>query len=513
MPQWRVPCRRGDLRGKPQAPSDPHLATDDVTPPTITRTPAAESGDGHAAPPWEAALAEVAQRIPAYATTTFPMPMVATVPMFTRLLCRADPGGGPDSSDDDFLWMAPLAGGIEPSLRRLAASEGGNPTPFLRDEGHLLIDVKLHFGPAFKDAAGPLVRAATGWGKRPWPKTSRDQLALFRKYLAKDPDVVPALMAAIALGVPRLAGPNAEEGSFGRQLQEAERAFGDYFARRGSPTYCDLIRETVRASEGPGYGVVTAQLLKVASYAIRVGVEASSLVVTEMMVALRAEAREKEGKAADIRAVRRERDKDVAAARKEGMATSGERVRVLEARVRELEGQLDAVRRREAREKAHLEQQREKPTAAKRPAGGLQPASGRKHDEPAAAPAPPAATAPPAEARPSLEGRPVFVYTNRSRGGAREAFHAELEALGASEPKVYETKGASVPGPRTFPPGSVVIVDTSFMSHSFSEVISRRARAAENVVLLEDRIGIGGLARRLADALNRRAPKGEARTE
>jgi hypothetical protein len=465
--------------------------------------------DDRPAPAWEAALAEVAERIPAFATNAFPSPMLATVPMFMRHLCREDPGVASEGSSEDYAWMAPLAGGIEGGLRRLAASEGGDPGEFLTVEAGLLLDIKQNLGPAFRDVVGPLVRAATTWGERRWPRASSDQVALFAKYLAKDPHVVPALLAAIALGL-RL--PQSREGDLrkrGRLVEQAERAFSDYFARRGSRTYCDLIRETATACDSPGYGIVAIQLLKVASFTIRVAVESSSLKVTNVLAALRAEAKEKEGEAADIRALRRERDEAVAAARKEGMTTSAERMRVLDARVRELEGQLDIIRRRAAREKAYFEQQREKrdSEALDAPASDTARAcarpAGRRKEEPSPPLAPQVVSDSVAAQRPSLVGRRVFLFTNKERGGAREAFHAELEALGAKAPRVYETKGATVPGPRTFPPGSVVIVDTSFMSHSFSNVIGRRARAAEDTVLLEDRIGIGGLAQRLASAMKR----------
>jgi hypothetical protein len=478
--------------------------TDDETRLTKTTKPSAQADDDRPAPAWEAALAEVAQRIPKFATTAFPIPMLATVPMFMRYVCRADPGVASEGSTDDYAWMAPLAGGIEGGLRRLAASEGGDPKEFLRGEAGLLLDIKQHLGPTFRDAVGPLVRAATTWGTRPWPKTSRDRVALLAKYLAKDPDVVPALIAAVALG-PRLLDSRDADSRDGRRLfDQAHRAVGDYFARRGSRTYCELIRETATACESPGYGIVTIQLLKVAVYTIKVAVESSHMKVSAVMDALRAEAKEKEGKAADVRAVRRERDKAVAAARKEGMAASAQQVRVLAARVRELEGQLDIIRRRVAREKAYFEQQRAKAEGevAETPASGTTPAhavaAGRLKEEPSAPLAAPVVIA---TARPSLEGRRVFLFTNKERGGAREAFRAELEALGASEPRVYETKGATVPGPRTFPPGSVVIVDTSFMSHSFSGVISRRARAAQDTLYVEDHLGIGGLAHRLASAM------------
>ncbi len=513
------PVPPGRFFGETQVISHLQLMTDDETRLTKTKKARESAGDDRAPPAWEAALAEVAQGIPAYAAATFPSPMLATVPMFMRHLCRADPGVASEGSTDDYAWMAPLAGGIEGGLGRLAASEGGDPKPFLHAEAQLLIDIKLNFGPAFRDAVAPLVRAATTWGGRPWPKTSRDRVALLAKYLAKDPDVVPALIAAIALGPPHLDNKEADARNRRRLLEQADRAFGDYFARRGSRTYCELIRETAKACDSPGYGILTVQLLKVASYTIKVAVESSRLIVGEVTAALRAEAREKEGKAADVRAVRRERDKAVAAARKEGIATSAERVRLLEARVRELEGQLDTVRRRAAREKAYFEQQRAKAEGevGEAPVSGTKPAHAMARDlskeEPPAPFATPAVVpASGAEQRPSLEGRRVFLFTNKERGGAREAFHAELAALGAADPKVYETKGATVPGPKAFPPRSVVIVDTSFMSHSFSSVISRRARAAEAAVLIEESIGIGGLARRLARAMKRQGGHARFRT-
>jgi hypothetical protein len=54
-----------------------------------------------------------------------------------------------------------------------------------------------------------------------------------------------------------------------------------------------------------------------------------------------------------------------------------------------------------------------------------------------------------------------------------------------------------------FPPQSAVIVDTTFMSHTFSNVIRRRARAAHETLFLEDRFGVGGLAQRLTGVSER----------
>ena len=62
------------------------------------------------------------------------------------------------------------------------------------------------------------------------------------------------------------------------------------------------------------------------------------------------------GKHVDVTALRREKEKAVAAARLDAMAKSAERIRLLEARVRELEAQLDTVRRRASRDKAYFDQ-------------------------------------------------------------------------------------------------------------------------------------------------------------
>jgi hypothetical protein len=218
------------------------------------------------------------------------------------------------------------------------------------------------------------------------------------------------------------------------------------------------------------------------------------------------------GERVDVAALRRDREQAVSAAREEGMTASAERVRFLEARVRELEGQLDTVRRRASREKVYLAQQRAKAesdaaaeSGSATPSSSV-PAASARDEEPMAPSVPPASVAPAdtSKGRP-LKGRRVFFYTNRTRGGAREAFLAELGDLGASDPRVYETKGASVPGPTAFPPHSVVIVDTTFMSHTFSNVIRRRARAASETLFLEDRFGVGGLAQRVASVTERKA--------
>jgi hypothetical protein len=97
-----------------------------------------------------------------------------------------------------------------------------------------------------------------------------------------------------------------------------------------------------------------------------------------------------------------------------------------------------------------------------------------------------------------LVGRQVFLFTNRKRGREREAFVSELELLGATDPRVYETRRGSAPGPSAFPPDSVVVLDTTFMSHKYSSVIRRRARASKWTLLRDDRLGVGGLTQRLA---------------
>jgi hypothetical protein len=372
-----------------------------------------------------------------------------------------------------------------------------------------LFFVKETWGPVFERMIEPLVRQETTWRDRPWPARAKDQVALFGEYLSKDPDVVPAVIAAVAIGI---RDPRKREGShqFSRRLEQVERLLGEYFERRGRRSYCDFVHATATACFSPAFRIVAARLLDVASRSLTAQQAAAKEHAHEVAALSREHRQALAGKRVDVVALRREKEQAVAAARLDGMASAAERVRSLEARVRELEGQLDTVRRRASRDKAWLAQQlaatKSESTEEPRPvppAPSVPAASAR--DEGTLVPATLPAMVTPADAsrtRP-LEGRRVFLYTNKKRGGVREAFVAELEELGASDPRVYETKGGSVPGPTAFPPQSVVIVDTTFMSHTFSNVIRRRARAAHGTLFLEDRFGVGGLAQRLASVSGR----------
>jgi hypothetical protein len=355
----------------------------------------------------------------------------------------------------------------------------------------------------FERMIEPLIREQTTWGDRPWPTRSKDQVALFAEYLSKDPAVVPALIAAVALGV-RDARKREGLNQFRRRLDQVEELFIAYFERRGRRSYCDFVHDTATACFGPNFRIVASRLLDVASRALGSQEVATKEHALEMRTLTREHRASLAGERVDVMALRREKEKAVAAARLDATAASTERVRFLEARVRELEGQLDTVRRRAFREKVWLAQQlaatsgdvaQAPVTTSVAPSSKTAAAIARneRSTQPATSRLIVAPLEPPQ--RPPLEGRRVFFYTNKERGGAREAFSAELEKLGASDPRVYETKGGSVPGPAAFPPCSVVIVDTSFMPHTFSNVIRRRARVSHETLFLEDRFGLAGWRR------------------
>jgi hypothetical protein len=117
----------------------------------------------------------------------------------------------------------------------MASAERAEVTGFLTGEVEALLFVKETWGPVFERMIEPLVRQETTWGDRPWPTRSKDQVALFGEYLSKDPAVVPALIAAVTLGVrnPRKRGGSNQ---FGRRLDQLERLLGEYFDGRGRNT-------------------------------------------------------------------------------------------------------------------------------------------------------------------------------------------------------------------------------------------------------------------------------------
>jgi hypothetical protein len=464
-----------------------------------------------ATPDWEIALAEVAQRHPLLDTDHYPSPLPVTVTALMRHLLDLGPGQLFSSGGDADAGKAALAGGIEGGLRRMARVERSEIMGLLKGEVEALLFVKETWGGVLERAIEPLVRQETTWRDRPWPTKTKDQVALFGEYLSKDPDVVQAVIAAVAIG---MRDPRKREGSnqYLRRLDQVERLLGEYFERRGRNSYCDFVHATATACFSPGFRIVASRLLDVATRSLTAEQAAASAHAHELAALDREHRQALAGKRVDVMALCREKEQAVAAARLDGMASAAERVRSLETRVRELEGQLDTVRRRASREKAFFAQQLAATTSESTPESApLPPSSGvaaaTARGEGTVAPATLPAMVTPAETsqRRPLEGRRVFLYTNKKRGAVREAFVAELEELGASDPRVYETKGGSVPGPTAFPPRSVVIVDTTFMSHTFSNVIRRRARAAHETLFVEDRFGVGGLAQRLAGVSERQA--------
>lgn len=465
---------------------------------------AADVDEDLATQDWEIALAEVAQRHPLLDTDHYPSPLPVTVTALMRHLLDLGPGQLFSSGGDADAGKAALAGGIEGGLRRMARVERSEIMGLLKGEVEALLFVKETWGAVLERAIEPLVRQETTWRDRPWPTKTKDQVALFSEYLSKDPDVVPAVIAAVAIG---MRDPNKREGSnqYRRRLDQVERLLGDYFERRGGSSYCDFVHATATACFSPGFRIVASRLLDVATRSLTAEQAAASAHAHELAALDREHRQALAGKHTDVVSLRREKEKAVAAARLDGTASAAERVRSLEARVRELEGQLDTVRRRASRDKAWFAEQlaasTSGPTAETEsppPSSGDRHAATRAEGPMAPATLPAMVTSADASRRRPLEGRRVFLYTNKKRGAVREAFVAELEELGASDPRVYETKGGSVPGPTAFPPQAVVIVDTTFMSHTFSNVIRRRARAAHGTLFLEDRFGVGGLAQRVA---------------
>jgi hypothetical protein len=465
-----------------------------------------EPDEAPALPDWELALTEVAEEFPFLDTDPYPSPLSVAVTALMRHLFDVGTGSALPNVEDHDGHMAFLAGGIEGGLRRMASAKRTELGDFLKGEALAMLFVKETWGPVFERMIEPLIREQTTWGDRPWPTRSKDQVALFGEYLSKDPAVVPALIAAVALGV-RDARKREGRNQFRRRLDQVEELFIAYFKRRGRRSYCDFVHATATACFGPDFRIVAARLLDVAARALESQEAAGKAHTAEMKVLIREHRDSLAGKRVDVMALRRDKEKAVAAAQLEGMAESAERVRFLGARVGELEGELDIVRMRASREKAWLTQQLAATSGELARVAAIAPVSPSSMTQAATAvserPTTPAIprriVAPPGPPqRPPLEGRRVFLYTNKERGGAREAFVAELEKLGASDPRVYETKGGSVPGPAAFPPHSVVIVDTTFMSHTFSNVIRRRARASQETLFLEDRFGVGGLAQRLA---------------
>lgn len=477
----------------------------------VSQRPAEESvievDEDLAAPDWEIALAEVAQRFPALDASAFPSPLPATVPVLMRHLLDPGPGQAWPGLGGDNELKATLAGGIAGGLRRLLSVEIEEVVGFLAVEVDTMLTVKERWGAVFERMIEPLVRQGTRWGDRPWPTRAKDQVALFAEYLSRDPEVVPALIAAVALG---LRDPGKRERSHHRRIEQGERLLREYFARRGRHSYCDFVHATASACFSPSFRMVAPRLLEVAASALAAKETALRVCALELDALDREHRQALAGERVDIAALRRDREKAVAAAREEGMTKSADRVRFLEARVRELESQLDTVRRRASRERAYLARQLAAATSEIRaepapvaPLAQVPPAAARAEEQMAPATLPAIVTPADESQRRPLEGRRVFLYTNKERGGAREALFAELEALGASGPRVYETKGGSVPGPTAFPPRSVVIVDTTFMSHTASNVIRRRARTSPETLFLEDRFGVGGLAQRLPQRLAR----------
>ena len=212
---------------------------------TGTADLAAEVDDGLAIPDWEIALTEVAQRLPVLDADLYPNPLSVSVTTFMRHLLDTGPGPVP-SSGDGVDRSAAIAGGIEGWLHRLASAERAALIGFLHSDIREVQVAKEEWGHVFQQVIEPLVRQETTWGVRRWPTTLKDQVALLAEYLSKDPAVLPAVMAAVALGVPS-PKTRASRAQLDRRNQQVERLLTAYFNGRGRSSYCDFVHATAAA--------------------------------------------------------------------------------------------------------------------------------------------------------------------------------------------------------------------------------------------------------------------------
>jgi hypothetical protein len=154
-----------------------------------------------------------------------------------------------------------------------------------------------------------------------------------------------------------------------------------------------------------------------------------------------------------------------------------------QARVRELSADLEQVR--QARDRAEKEVVAHRATV-NRLMGRPEPA----------VPAPVPEPVPPADL---LRGRTVFFFTGQARAAAREAQASAIRSLGPENLRLYDMRSGR-PGPEVFPPGAVVVVDTTFVQHKHTDELETRIRRSDVTYILL-KAGQGGLAARLAMAL------------
>lgn len=202
-----------------------------------------------------------------------------------------------------------------------------------------------------------------------------------------------------------------------------------------------------------------------------------------------AEEREKAALAAAENSAR-----EAAAATASRATVAGEAaLKAAEARIRELEEALAAVRRdlADSRVKASrtqtaldrlLHPEPDEPEAA----------------APAAAPAPLPAPPPPEPEDPHpLKGERIYLFTNQEREGVRAEQAAALESLGA-EVTVYFNKSLRTRAPDAFPEDVIVVSDVAFAPHAKTDEIKKRAKKS-GVRYVEGKFGAGSIGRAVAE--------------
>lgn len=164
-------------------------------------------------------------------------------------------------------------------------------------------------------------------------------------------------------------------------------------------------------------------------------------------------------------------------------------------RIENLEAELEGVRRELALARARVgdvERLAEELAAVKAAA-----------DESETEATPPDAAPLPAEL---LQGREVFLFTGQLRGAVMAAMGRELGRIGAADPRVLNPHKGTW-GPERFPAGAVVVMDLRFVGHNQSEILEERARLS-GAVYVPVKSGVGGLARAVAETLERRGGLG-----
>jgi hypothetical protein len=309
-----------------------------------------------------------------------------------------------------------------------------------------------------------------------WPTSTPAVLKAHREVLAVTKGLTPA-------AVQRLAG-------------DIDKALAQWCRERGLRRTVDLIHAAYTAGQSPSGRLLQRTMMYEAVSRIvieSVGTRPASIATGRPDAkAVRkgaAKAAAKEQKAQEVA---------VAAAQEEARGAL-ERARALEEQVRALSTELAETRARVSRRISAEE--REQRARAETPRVTSAPTTPPAPVAPVRPVTPPAIAATGASAVDGLDiavdrllaGHPVFLFTNQSRGGVRNKLYDALVALGADDPRVFETDKSALRGPSQFPPNSVVLVDTTFMGHTDSARIKARVKGSD-VLFFEGTFGAAKLA-------------------